>query len=50
MKPLIEFLESIGAECEEIKNNTNISEDYNKLANASKEVASIFESLKVLEE
>jgi hypothetical protein len=39
MKPLIEFLDSIGAENNEIKALHNLSHDYNTLAAATKEVS-----------
>ena len=45
MKILIEFLDSIGAENNEIQVSHNISQDYSKLAAATREVSSIDEKL-----
>ena len=50
MKPMIEFLDSIGAENDEIKASHNLSQDYNYLAAATKEVSQIYEKLSSLKE
>ena len=39
VKHMIEFLDSIGAENNEIKASHNLSQDYNTLATATKEVS-----------
>ena len=39
MKTMIEFLDSIGAENDEIKASHNLSKDYNSLSKAAKEVS-----------
>ena len=50
MKHIIEFLDSIGVENDEIKASHNLSQDYNSLATATKEVSEIEEKIVQLKE
>ena len=50
MKSLIQFLDSMGADNDEIKAEHNLTQDYNMLATASKEVEQALSRLSALKE